>query len=626
MSLFNRFALVLLALAAGCALPAMSLADDLPEAAEAAKEAFEPLSSEDLDAARSRLAERVVAVERLLNPSTQFGARWLDFLAWEGVQKQLAPDAEPDLAAARETLRRLGSGADGLEKPQLQSVAQALEDYIVVASFAPAPADRQEKSFDAMVDGLAERLGDRAGLVNVRANHEAERRLALLAGLESAGRGGPLLERVRRDFGMTNAFVEVQAPLLNELVGRPINDCGPLTDCILGTSIRGTGATNATLTVSPIPSLGQARLAFRLSGSTRSNTTGVNGPVQIRSLGDTTFSATKIVDLSDESFRLMPAQATATTRTKTQSVSKMGGGLGSRLIERVARQRVAEKKGQADAIASDRAEDRVEDRLNEQLDSQIIDARRRYDERVTRPLRQRRATPRNLAYRTTSEYLAVNAVMANGGELAAWDAPPEGVVAPLSARLHQTAVNNLLDAYLGGATLRRESVDEPTKINIVAPPWLKLKAEPLKPGERFQPWSLKFRDDRPISVELNEGRVKALLHAEQIRVEDKTYDNWDLIATYEPQQIDGVWHLVRQGDVEVLPTRFDPASGGRLTSTEVGLRNNLADALNNPPDRIPQTIKIDPIDLTSREGPVQFLSMTGIEIHDGWVALGWKSL
>jgi hypothetical protein len=603
---------------------AVSRAEDLQLLADSAKSSFQPLTADDLATARERLAERVAAAEGLLNSSTEFGARWLSFLAWEGVQKQLAPGAEPDLAAARETLRRLSSGADGLDRPELQQVADALEDYIVVASFAPAPGDRQVQSFEATIDGLAERLGDPAALRSARGSHEVERRLALLAGLDSLGRDDELMRRVRTEYGLPNAYVEIDTPTLNQLVGRSVNDCAGLTDCILGTSIRGTGATNGLLTVSTLPSDGRAQLLFRLSGSNYSNTIGVNGPVQIRSVGTTNFSAAKLVTLSDDRFAVSPASANATTRTRTQSVSKIGGGLGSRLIERIARQRVADQKAQAEAIAADHAEIRVKNRLNEELGLRIAEARGDYDARFTRRLRQRRANPRSIDYRTTSNSLTVDAVLADGRQLAAWDSPPVAVAAPISARLHQTAVNNLLDAYLGGATLRRESVEEPTKINIVAPEWLELKADPPAEGEAFQPWSLRLRADRPISIELHEGKLTAIIHAEQMRVEDKTYDNWDLVAVYEPQAVEGRWRLLRQGDIDVLPTRFDPASGGRLTSSEVGMRNNLSDALNKG-DRFPATIEIDPIDLSERNGPVKNLLMEGMVIHEGWMAIGWRA-
>ncbi len=610
-----------LALSVVIAPATVSLAQDYRSLADAAKSSFQPLTAEDLAASRGRLAERVYAVERLVNPESEFGRRWLSFLAWEGVQKQLAPDAEPDLAAARETLRRLGSGADGLDRPELQAVADALEDYIVVASFAPAPAERQKQSFEATVDGVAERLADEAALKSARGSHEVERRLALLAGLD---RDDSLAAQVRGEFGAPNAYVEVDTLTLNKLAGRAINDCGPLTDCILGTSIRGTGLTNGVVSVSTLPSDGRARLLFTLTGSTRSNTVGVNGPVQIRSVGTTTFAASKLVTLSDERFGLSPASANATTRTRTQGVSKIGGGLGSRLIERIARQRVAEQKARADAIASDHAEVRVRNRLNEELGLRITEARGDYDARVTRQLRQRRATPRSIVYHTTSHSLTLDAVMAGESQLAAWGEPPAPLPAPISARLHQTAINNLLDSYLGGATLRRESVEEPTRINIVTPSWLELKADQPAEGEEFQAWSMRLRADRPISVELHEGRIKAIIHTEQIRVEDKSYDNWDLVAVFEPQQVEGRWQLVRQGDVDVLPTRFDPASGGQLSSSEVGLRTNLSDAINKG-NRIPQTVDIDPIDLTKREGPVENLHMEGIEIHDGWVVVGWRA-
>lgn len=615
--------------AAACALVLLNgtlFAADYAQLADEAKASFQPLDESDLAAARSALAQRVIEVERLLNPGTSFGAGWLDYLEWQGVQSQLGPDSEPDLAAARETLRLLGSGAEGLEKPQLQRAADALQDYIGVASFAPAGAERQTRSYELTLDGLAERLSDSETLRSARGSYEAERRLALLAGLESAGEGANVLRAARSEFGQPNLRVEVQSSLLNRLVARPVSDCGPLSDCILGTRINGTGATSGTLSVTTLPALGHARLQFRLTGSTRSNTIGVNGPVQIRSVGDTSFTASQVVELSDRSFSVGSASADATTRTRTQSVTKIGGGLGKRLIERIARKQVAQKKSQADAIASSRAEGRVRQRLEEQLSAEILNARRRYDERFTWPMRRRRATPRSLVQQTTSNSLQVEAVQADSGQLAAWDSPPPAAPAPLSARLHQTAVNNLLDAYLGGATLRRDSVEEPPRIDVVPPPWLKMKAEEPAPGEEFKPWALTFRDPRPISVEIAGGQVKLLIHAARLQVEEKRYDNWDLIATYEAQRVDGRWVLARQGDVEVLPTRFDPASGGRLSSTEVGLRNNLADAINNPPDRVPQELKIDTIDLSERGGAVRMLVLKDLLLENGWASAGWDAL
>ncbi|MEQ8848169.1 hypothetical protein [Botrimarina sp.] len=594
---------------------------DLSQLAEQSVEQFEPLGDEHLREMRRQLGERLMAVERLVGP----GSAWLDYLRWDGATQLLDPEGRPDFAAAEQTLRQLSSGAEGLERPELGAAYRAIDRFLGLAPFAMAPADRQQQSYEAAASGLAEMLADPERLAAARGSFQAERRLDVLADLAPAGRGGPLLDAAQRRFGASNLIVEVQAPLLDRFVSRPVTDCAPLTDCILGTSIRGTGATSARLGASPIESAGRARLAFSLVGSTRSQTVGVNGPAQIRSVGNTTFYATKVVELSDESFRLLPATAEATTRTRTQSVSKVGGGLGSRLVSKIGSRRVAEQKPLADAIAGEHAEDRVAAGLDRRLTDEIVEARRRYDDRVTRPLRRRRATPRRLTQSTTREALFVDAVLADEGQLAAWGPPPPGVPAPLSVRLHQTAVNNFLDAYLAGVTIRRESVDEPPRLDIVAPPWLDLKAEAPAQGRRFQPWSIRLRDRRPVSVEFNQGELTALVHAEEIRVEDKVYEGWDLIVTYRPELVDGHWRLQRQGRIDVLPTDFDPDRGGRLASRDVGLRNNLSDAINDPP-RLPDTIDIDPIDLTRRQGPIDWLSMVDFRVGEGWLSAGWRAL
>lgn len=610
--------------AAGFATPGMAQ-DDFSQVAENAKAAFKPLDEADLDAARTELARRVIDAEQLLRGTRNQGADWMEYLQWDGIQKQLNADSEPDLAAARETLRLLGSGVEGLEKPSLQAVGDALENYISIASFAPAPPERQQRSFELAVDGLVELLADEDRLESARGSYEAERRLAILAGLESKEGGLSFTDEVRNRYGRPNLIVEVEESFLNRLAARPVADRAPVSDVILGTRIRGTGLTCGQVQVSTLPSHDRAKLLFQLSGTTRTNTVGVNGPVSIRSTGNTRFNASKVVELDDRTFRVLPASAAATTRTQTQDVNKIGGGLGSRIVESIARKRVAQSKSQAEAIASNRAEARIEARLNEQLDQEIVDARRRYDKAITKPLRRRRATPRYLAQRTTSGSLLIEAVQADEGQLAAEDTPPAAVTAPLSARVHQTAVDNLLDSYLGGATLRRDSVDEATQINIAKPSWLKLKAKEPEEGTEFKPWILTLRDRRPISVEFTGGRIKAIIHADRIEVGDKNYDDWDLIAEYTPSIVEGEWRLIREGEIDVFPSRFNPARDKNLTSAEVGLRNNLAKALNDQ-EAFPESVKIDPIDLTERPGPIDFLSLRGLSIDGGWLAIGWQAL
>ncbi len=93
----------------------------LVQAANNAKANFRPLTTEDVETARSTLAQRSVALENRVGPASSYGAAWLDFLKWNGVQKQLAPNSEVDLPAARTALKQLMSGTPGLEVPESAS-------------------------------------------------------------------------------------------------------------------------------------------------------------------------------------------------------------------------------------------------------------------------------------------------------------------------------------------------------------------------------------------------------------------------------------------------------------------------------------------------------------------------
>ena len=257
---------ILITLAAG------ARAADYSALATDAGASFTPLSEEDFAIAKSRLAERAGAVERLVDPASANGAAWLDYLRWQGVRAQLGDGARPDFEAANATLRRLSSGADGLERPSLQAFAAALEDYVGVARFALAPTDRQTRSYTAAANGVAQLL--ESGVDDARSSFQAERRLALLAGIETTGNGSELLGAIRAEYGAPNLLIETATPLLDRLVTRSVDDCAPVTDCILGVRINGTGATTGRLRVRSLPDAGHARLLFVLSGTTHSRTVG----------------------------------------------------------------------------------------------------------------------------------------------------------------------------------------------------------------------------------------------------------------------------------------------------------------------------------------------------------------
>ncbi len=602
--------------------PVYSSPIDWTPLANQAIEDFQPVSPEGLESARTELATRGMAVERRLNPQTSFGQGWLDFLVWSGVQKQFVAGADLDVVAARKTLAQLSSGTEGVEQPELSRFADSLEKFITVASLARVKD--QPKAFQSQVDTLTKLLAT-SPLDDIRTSFDAERRLALLADLDQ---GKALLSKVNHEFGKPNLHVEVSNSMLAKLVARSVSECNPVTDCILGTSIHGTGCTNGLLTVSTNPSWDHASLNFCLSGTVHTDTRGVNGPVAIYSRGNTSFSMTKQVAISDDSFRTYPATASATTRSTTKSISKIGGGFGSGLIEKIAKKKVNEKRGQADAIAGDHAEDRLEESFDEELSEKIQDARRDYDDNITKPLRRRRSSPRCVNYMTTSNSLQIQSVQATAKQLAAPTNPPAGVYGEsMSARLHQSAINNILAGSLGGALLKKDDPNEDAVlVGRAKPKWMEGASDnDDEPNEDFRPWSIRFREGRPVSCLIKSDGIYFTIHANEINVGDESYKNWDLTAKFQPAQVDGKWKLLRDGPIDLLPTSFDPKAGKGLPSKQLALRSNLNKAINEPADRLPLEVDIDTIDLSDSDTQIDELKMQAIELSEGWLSAGWMA-
>ena len=598
------------------------LSGPFADLAAEAKAAFTPIGEEEVSAGKWRVADALSEVYKLINPNTPVGAGWVAYLGLSEVETQITGGGEYQAAPLRETLRKLGSGAAGLEREPFTELSEAIESYTTLKSFSAVR--NQEAVYARQVDALAGLLSDPSSLATARGGYQAERRLRLLSGL---GQSGALIEAAQQEYGSPNLYLDASADLLDQLAERPVDECSPILDCILGTRIRGTGHTVGTLGAETLASHDASVLRLSLEGTITSNTVGVNGPVTIRSEGTTDFTAEKIVSLSDDAFGASPAEASAKTSTRTKSVKKTGGGIGSRFIEKIAKKKVAEKRGQANAIAARRAERRIEQSLNDQIDGKLADARDRYDEKLRDPLRRRRVEPTIIDFRSDQQGVAVQCLLASPRRLAAPDSPPAAGGSTLTARVHESAINRLAAAMVGGATLTRDREDQAAELDVVMPDWAADRdPEPTPEGVDFRPYALRFRSGRPVSLEFGDGLITVTIHAARITVAEENYDGWDLILRFRPELSDDGWRLVRTQEVEVLPTRFDPAAGRPMASKDVALRNNLAKALNEPKNRLPESIDLKEIDLSERDLAIDALKVDRVEVAGGWLSIGWQAL
>ncbi|MEM6656072.1 MAG: hypothetical protein AAF596_09735, partial [Planctomycetota bacterium] len=569
--------------------------------AESAPADFTPVSDADYEAAVQRVADASDALEKAWQGLDDRGDGWRLYLGWDRLQPTAEADAKPkyDASDLQGVYEQLTSGAPGLELPVFQRAAEAVLELRDLTTIRQSLDQRTV--YDRQVKALRQLFAMDRAVSDPRVGYQLERRLDLITGL---GDSPALAAEIKQAFNEPNLLLTVSEPLVGRVVNRSVRSREPIRDMILGARVVGTGDTDARLSVDLDASGSSAAMTFRLEGSIHSETTGYRGPIAVRSSAETPITASKAVEFSPEAFVMMPTAATASTRSTTRSILGRGGRVASGLIRRLASSRVSRDRPRADSIASRNAEGRVQRSFDERVAKAVRQARKEFDENWTKPLARHGATPADLSVSSSETAIEATLLQAGRGQLAAAAAPaPAGPDADAVLRVHASAVHNLGTAFLGGAKITKSKPDKPPRLSVILPPWLDslLPDSVDPPGEGappFRPWSMTLRSVRPLSVEVLDDAFLLHLHTAEIVSGGSSYRGWDISLTYALVQLDDGWRLERRGEIGVLPSSFDPKSGKSLRGREIGLRRNLAKALNDASEAgygVPDTFELPPI-------------------------------
>lgn len=597
-----------------------------------ARERFTPPGDKELAEARAELRRRANELERFVRPTSANGRQWLKYLQWDSFKQQLPAQGQPDLAVLTETYQLLNRNEPGLELTAFRQLSQALRRFRDLS--AMARAENPTAVYNRLLDTLAADLERLRTQPAQRSDYDIGRRLEVLTGL---GQAPELVAAIRKEFAAPNAFMNVSEGLLRAAAEEPINRRDPVTDNILGTSINGTGHTTGSVVARVVPSDESARIELTSQGHVVSENTGRNGPAVIRSTGHADFTATKQIDLSDKVFRSTPARVDARYRSDIHSISKAGGGIGSRLVSSQGWSRARQNENRINEIASDHTEDRVARRIDDEVSKKLRDARKRYEDQYRRPLARRGDLPEHIQFGSTADELAIQATQANRGQLGAPAGPPELPAGhDMVVRLHQSAINNYSATVLGGATATEsEPGQDRSQFDVELPKWMKDAWEKKRTDEApaagaanepFKPWSLTFRQGRPLSADFDDNKITLTIHVARLTSGDEQFTEWDITGTFTPQLEGGSIVLRRQGDLVVLPTGFDTTRGD-LNARQVAIRSNLTKVLNERsaqgrgfPSRI-EFAQLEPSGSLEKVGPLEARQLTS---DNGWLTLAWN--
>ena len=571
---------------------------------------FRPVGEASLDAAASNLRSALVPLDALLGRSKS-GADWRKYLDWPALEGQASSGQAADPRVLRDLEKKLGSPEMGLDMPQFVRVRKAVTKY---AELADAARGDGAKQFSDRLDKLS------SALLTASASGQAEALASvapILERLVESGQAPGIVAAIRGANSRPNIHLEVAEDLLAPAVNRPVDQVQPVDDVVLGTRIRGTGHTTGTVRLDFVPSGEKAVFDIILGATNISHTRGTQGPVTVNSRGVTAIDARRRIFLDEFNVAAAPVEASADTNS---TVTGMGinARFGKRLIRRIATKKIAESKAQAESIAEGKARDRIRRQFGEQTEPAVAQMRDQFQQKVRGPLQTRGLYPESFHMHTTDRHLRIVARKSLAGQLAAFSSPPAASADNIiTAQIHESAVNNILEDKLGGKVITQDDVARIAKEqNLKMPDSLG-----SDPDAEQKTWAITFAKYRPVTVATSESRVKVTVRGDKFVSGDRSFPGMDIAAVYAVGQGPKGPVLVREGNVQISPAGFK--SGDRkLTMAETSLRRILQKRFDKV---FKDAIEIEPLPLQGELASIGPLPMNQLESRkDGWLVAGWR--
>jgi len=579
------------------------------EMCEAAAEAFVPKTPADVDRSRDELNRVAKCLDERLAMEADRGVSWREYVQLDELISQLDSKDGPDLEVLDNIQTRLSKKHEGLGMVWFVDVRRALNRHQLMVR-----ALNNEKlvpQYKVMLRQLADQLTKYAR----NPSPEASLQIGAVSGwLNDIKLASDLSLAIRERLSRPNLFLILSDDLVKAAIEEPIRENTIIEDCILGTTVTGTGDTTGKTVVNLVPDADMAVFDIKIFTDTESETVGRNGPAIICSSGVTEVRACKRLWFDENGMDSHPTVAKAESKTTINSVRSASG---RRIVEKVARNRVAQRKSQAEAIGAEHAEERVCNRVDREVQKMIDKANDAFITRLKRPLSERNMFAQSLDTRTTEDAFCVQAKLADIGQLAAPSGPP--TIADnldLSMRLHESMVNNLAATAFSGITLTEERFLAAVKKTLGKLP------EELKREEGKEPWTIVFARQQPISVLFGNDGISVTIRAREFHRGDSKYPGMYITAKYKIEKTpEDDFKAVLRGDLLIYPQRITPGSAGKLSSREITIRNLLARRFEKI---FKNEMVIKPIELQGKFSKVGKLLLSQWTAEHGWLAMGWK--
>lgn len=441
-------------------------------------------------------------------------------------------------------------------------------------------------------------------------------------GLAADG-GAAIAEAMRSHYVNYNFRIYISEQFMNRTLGESRTERRPVNDFILGASVSGNSTTVARVTIDLKKSSNNALMDIVLSGRTNSNTVAVTSQATIWTSGNHTFNARqrvifdgdKLTKTGNASISVNANNTTTGIRTSMGNFPILGG-----IANGIARGKVADKRGQSEAIARQKVREQVLPEFKKEIKDTLAESNKNLADNVIAKLKEADMWPEARSIRTTDHYLLLAARIMKPTELSGGlTNPTEPPGRGLTVRMHESLMNNAVDKIgLAGRKLTADQIKEELKNAISDFLGDNYDADLEKSGAK--PMGVKkpstdkfvFDPDNPIRLRVRNGKLHIVIRC-GLEQAGKAPIPMQIITVPLSISIVKDKISVKRGTVSVAPATR-PSSGAKQIIRAGVMRKKIESAI--PDETRERTLTFD------RKGkkPLKVL-ITKISSVNGWLTI-----
>ena len=579
--------------------------DELPNLLRAAKSDFRPVDPAQLGKTRQQLETNLTKLDRFLRAAGKNKAEgWNRYLTRDELRAELKSEKEPDFKVLERVQSRLERKHAGLQLPAFVRVRRSLRAY---GETLVRSREQFQAQFEATLDGLADALEG----YELEPTHDNASKVAMRLGMLHRSNQVPdLVKAIQHYYVRPNMYVQFSAALVNLGFEDTLEKTSPFAERSSGKRVSGQATTSGQTSSRLVPNADSGEVRIMFSGSVMAKSRTVSGPATVLGSGETKIDAYKQVFLNDGGFRTAAAITRCVTNNTIENI------LGSPSVVNQALPRARAALPRSETRTARRTEEQISERLDEQVNEGIEEVNRRYDQLYQRPLMRRDDSPARLYFRSDEHYLFARTAQAGDFQLAANDRPPElSRDHDLALRMHQSFLNNYVEAVFGGTTL----VD--TDAANLAEELIERIPKRLRITKESERWSIKFARRKPLTVTFNNNGYMVTVRGRQFTAAKRRIGAMHVTAKYQYEVTPDGPRRKRIGSLEVTPANFATRKKKILSTAETAGKAVLERRFE---ELFPAVIEPEGLQLPGRWEKAGKLVMQELSSQNGWLVTGWR--